>query len=99
MKTINKLLERNAKWAEEIDLDDYQFFHVQSKGQSPEYLWIGCSDSRVPPSEITATPPGSIFVQRNIANMVVHTDFNLLNVVYYAVIVLKVKHIIVFGDN
>ena len=91
------LLEGNMKWVENTKKFNPDFFTKLSKSQKPDFLWIGCSDSRVPATEITNTLPGSIFVQRNIANMVVHTDSNLLSVVNYAVKVLKVKHIIVCG--
>jgi carbonic anhydrase len=96
-KTYRRLLENNKAWANLKKNEDPNFFDVLAKGQSPEYLWIGCSDSRVPANEITGTNPGEIFVHRNIANMVVHTDMNLLSVLSYAVDVLKVKHIIVCG--
>ena len=96
-ETIKQLLEGNVKWVENTLKHSPEFFHKLSAGQSPQFLWIGCSDSRVPATEITNALPGSIFVQRNIANMVVHTDSNLLSVVNYAVKVLKVKHIIVCG--
>ncbi len=96
-KSYNRLLENNKKWvAEQLDLDP-NFFEKLSKGQAPEYLWIGCSDSRVPANTITGTDPGDMFVHRNIANMVVHSDMNMLSVLSYAVEVLKVKHIIVCG--
>ncbi len=94
---IKELIEGNVKWVANINKTLPDFFEKLSKAQTPQYLWIGCSDSRVPATEITNAMPGSIFVQRNIANMVVHTDSNLLSVVYYAVKVLKVKHIIVCG--
>lgn len=94
---MNELLEGNVKWVEETIANDPQFFENLAAGQSPEYLWIGCSDSRVPANQITGTAPGSIFVQRNIANQVHNTDINLLSVVYYAVKYLKVKHILVVG--
>ena len=96
-KVAKDLLEGNEKWVEKINKQKPSFFKKLSKNQNPEFLWIGCSDSRVPSSAITNTVPGSIFVQRNIANMVVHTDANLLSVVNYAVKVLEVKHIIVCG--
>jgi carbonic anhydrase len=94
---IEELLRGNKEWVERINNSDPDFFTKLSAGQNPQVLWIGCSDSRVPSSEITNAMPGSIFVQRNIANMVIHTDINLLSVVNYAVKVLRVKHIIVCG--
>ena len=97
MKTYERLLLENKAWAAEKLQDDPEFFSRLSHLQSPEFLWIGCSDSRVPANEITGTQPGEIFVHRNIANMVVHTDLNLLSVLQYAVEVLHVKHIIVCG--
>lgn len=97
MNSYQKLLLENKAWAKEQVLDDAGFFKRLASLQQPEFLWIGCSDSRVPANEITGTEPGEIFVQRNIANMVIATDFNLLSVLQYAVEVLKVKHIIVCG--
>ncbi len=97
MKTYEKLLLENKAWALEKVEDDPQYFGRLSQIQTPEFLWIGCSDSRVPANEITNTQPGEIFVHRNIANMVVHTDVNLLSVLDYAVTHLKVKHVIVCG--
>lgn len=97
MKTYERLLLENKAWAAEKVADDPEFFTRLVGLQTPEFLWIGCSDSRVPANEITGTQPGEIFVHRNIANMVVHTDVNLLSVLQYAVEVLKVKHIIVCG--
>jgi carbonic anhydrase len=97
MKIYEKLLLENKAWAAEKVQDDPDFFTRLEHIQSPEFLWIGCSDSRVPANEITGTQPGEIFVHRNIANMVVHTDLNLLAVLQYAVEVLKVRHIIVCG--
>lgn len=94
---MKKLLEGNLEWVKETLERDPQFFDNLAAGQQPEFLWIGCSDSRVPASEITKQLPGSIFVQRNIANQVNNTDMNLLSVVYYAVKYLKVKHILVVG--
>ncbi|MEQ6120785.1 carbonate dehydratase [Reichenbachiella sp. MALMAid0571] len=94
---IESLIEGNKLWVKNILKHTPGFFDELSEAQKPQFLWIGCSDSRVPATEITNALPGSIFVQRNIANMVVHTDANLLSVVYYAVKVLKVKHIIVCG--
>ena len=95
--SIKELLFGNQKWVENTTKFDPEFFHKLALGQHPKLLWIGCSDSRVPATEITNTLPGSIFVQRNIANMVINTDVNLLSVVYYAVKNLHVKHIIVCG--
>ncbi len=97
MNSYDKLFLENKAWAKEKILDDPDYFKRLVDLQSPEFLWIGCSDSRVPANEITGTQPGEIFVHRNIANMVVHTDLNLLSVLQYAVEVLKVKHIIVCG--
>ena len=97
MQTYEKLLLENKAWAQEKIEDDPEFFKRLSDLQTPEFLWIGCSDSRVPANEITGTQPGEIFVHRNIANMVVHTDTNLLSVLEYAVKHLEVKHIIVCG--
>lgn len=96
-KSYRKLIEGNLKFSIARKMDDPEYFKKLSLGQTPEYLWIGCSDSRVPANEITGTQSGEIFVHRNIANLVVHTDFNLLSVVEYAVEILKVKHIIVCG--
>ena len=96
-KSYARLIENNKTWvAEQLQLDP-NFFENLSKGQAPEYLWIGCSDSRVPAESITGTEPGEMFVHRNIANMVVHSDMNMLSVLSYAVEVLKVKHVIVCG--
>lgn len=97
MKTYEKLLLENKAWAKERVKVDKDFFLRLVNIQTPEFLWIGCSDSRVPANEITNTAPGEIFVHRNIANLVVHSDLNLLSVLQYAVQVLKVKHIIVCG--
>ncbi len=96
-ETIKDLLKGNQDWVDQMNVEVPDLFDRLSKGQSPRFLWIGCSDSRVPATQITKADPGSIFVQRNIANVVVHTDSNLLSVVNYAVKVLKVKHIIVCG--
>lgn len=96
-KSYLRLLENNKTWVKEQLALDPNYFEKLSKGQSPEYLWIGCSDSRVPANQITGTEPGEVFVHRNIANMVVHSDMNMLSVLSYAVDVLKVKHIIVCG--
>jgi carbonic anhydrase len=93
----NQLLENNKDWVEEMTKKDKNYFEDLSKGQKPPVLWIGCADSRVPANEITGTHPGELFVHRNIANMVVHTDMNMLSVLDYAVSHLGVKHIIVCG--
>ncbi|MDH3348005.1 MAG: carbonate dehydratase [Desulfobulbaceae bacterium] len=97
MRFLKNLFDKNKKWAEKIKESDPDFFTKLSKQQNPEYLWIGCSDSRVPANEIVDMMPGEIFVHRNIANVVVHTDLNCLSVIQYAVNVLKIKHIIVCG--
>lgn len=97
MRTLKELFEKNKQWAEGVKAEDPEFFSKLSKQQKPEYLWIGCSDSRVPANEIVGMLPGEIFVHRNIANVVVHTDLNCLSVIQYAVDVLKVKHIMVVG--
>ncbi|HRO09811.1 MAG TPA: carbonate dehydratase [Saprospiraceae bacterium] len=93
----NTLLSNNKKWVAEITEKDPDFFINLSKGQAPPVLWIGCADSRVPANVITGTKPGEIFVHRNIANMVIHTDMNMLSVLDYAVNVLHIRHIIVCG--
>ena len=97
MKSYEKLLLENKAWAAEKVEDDPNFFKRLSSLQTPEFLWIGCSDSRVPANEITGTEPGEIFVHRNIANLVINTDVNLLSVLDFAVNHLKVKHVIVCG--
>jgi len=97
MKAYEKLLLENKAWATEKVTDDPDYFNRLAHIQTPDFLWIGCSDSRVPANEITGTQPGEIFVHRNVANMVVHTDLNLLTVLEYAVHHLKVKHVIVCG--
>lgn len=97
MKVLNELFERNKAWAKNIKARKPDFFRDLSKQQAPKYLWIGCSDSRVPSSEIVSLMPGDLFVHRNVANVVVHTDLNCLSVMQYAVDVLRVEHIIVCG--
>lgn len=97
MRNYDRLLLENKAWAAEKLQDNPEYFSRLAHLQTPEFLWIGCSDSRVPANEITGTHPGEIFVHRNIANMVVHTDLNMLSVLQYAVEVLKVKHVIVCG--
>lgn len=97
MDSLNSLLRSNREWAERIKAEDPRFFEKLSAQQSPEYLWIGCSDSRVPANQIVGMMPGEIFVHRNIANVVIHTDLNCQSVMQFAVEVLKVKHIIVCG--
>lgn len=97
MKELSHLFVQNQAWANSIRQRDPEFFLKLSRQQSPEYLWIGCSDSRVPANEIIGLLPGEVFVHRNIANVVVHTDLNCLSVIQYAVDVLKVRHIMVVG--
>ncbi|MEP7373319.1 MAG: carbonic anhydrase [Chitinophagaceae bacterium] len=97
MKPYELLLQENKKWAAKKVSDDPEYFNRLSHLQTPEFLWIGCSDSRVPANEITGTEPGEIFVHRNVANLVINTDVNLLSVLDYAVTHLKVKHVIVCG--
>ena len=97
MRTLNQLLENNRAWAEKIKAQDPAFFEQLSKQQTPHYLWIGCSDSRVPANQIIGVPPGELFVHRNVANVVVHTDLNCLSVIQFGVDVLGVKHLIVCG--
>jgi carbonic anhydrase len=97
MSELEHLLACNKRWAKEVQDEKPNFFSDLSQQQAPEYLWIGCSDSRVPANQITGLLPGEVFVHRNIANVVVHSDLNCLSVVQYAVEVLKVKHIIVCG--
>jgi carbonic anhydrase len=97
MKVLAKLFDNNRAWAEKIVRDDPDFFSRSSETQLPDYLWIGCSDSRVPANQIVGLLPGELFVHRNIANIVVHSDLNCLSVMQFAVDILKVKHIIVVG--
>jgi carbonic anhydrase len=97
MSAIKNLLEQNRAWAARVTAQDPDFFAKLSAQQSPEYLWIGCSDSRVPANQIIGLAPGEVFVHRNVANVVVHSDLNCLSVIQFAVEVLKVQHIIVCG--
>jgi len=97
MRTLNHLFEKNKAWAERIRRQDRNFFLELSRQQAPSYLWIGCADSRVPANEIVDLSPGELFVHRNVANLVVHTDLNCLSVMQFAVDLLKVRHIIVCG--
>src|ERR1700719_4316673 len=97
MSTLQHLLDNNAAWAAQIVQRDPRFFERLQSQQAPEYLWIGCSDSRVPANEIVNLLPGELFVHRNVANVVVHTDLNCLSVMQFAVDILKVRHIIVCG--
>jgi carbonic anhydrase len=97
MAPIEKLILENKKWAANVKAQDPEYFERLSHLQTPEFLWIGCSDSRVPADKITGTQPGEIFVHRNIANLVIHTDVNMLSVLDYAVRLLKVRHVIVCG--
>ncbi len=97
MGNLNQLFQNNRAWSDEIRRRDPDFFPKLSRQQTPKYLWIGCADSRVPANEIVGLMPGELFVHRNVANVVVHTDLNCLSVIQYAVEVLKVRHIIVCG--
>ena len=97
MRTLKHLFESNKAWAESIRQQDPEFFTKLSQQQSPSYLWIGCSDSRVPANQIVGLLPGELFVHRNVANLVVHTDLNCLAVMQFAVEILKVRHVIVCG--
>ncbi|CAG5071108.1 Carbonic anhydrase 2 [Dyadobacter sp. CECT 9623] len=97
VKSYQQLFENNKKWVNDITQENPEFFNTLAKGQSPKFLWIGCSDSRVPANALTGTQPGDIFVHRNIANMVIHTDMSMLSVLDYSVNVLGVIHIIVCG--
>ena len=99
MKDLKRLLDQNRAWAENIKASDPDFFQTLAKQQSPRFLWIGCADSRVPATQLAGMLPGEMFVHRNVANVVVHTDFNCLSVMQYAVDVLKVDHIIVCGHH
>ncbi len=99
MKNLKRLLDQNKAWAKGIKASDPEFFQTLAKQQSPTYLWIGCSDSRVPATQLVGMVPGEMFVHRNVANVVVHTDFNCLSVIQYAVDGLKVEHIIVCGHH
>lgn len=97
MKTLAKLFENNRAWVASIEQSEPEFFRNLVDQQKPEYLWIGCSDSRVPANNIVGLPPGDLFVHRNIANLVLHSDMNCLSVIQFAVEILKVKHIIICG--
>jgi len=97
MKNLSLLFENNRKWASQISQTNPSFFSKLAQQQSPEFLWIGCSDSRVPANEIIGLLPGELFVHRNVANLVIHTDMNCLSVLQYAVEILKIKHVIVCG--
>lgn len=97
MKDLKELLDRNKAWSEEITARDPNFFPALARQQAPRYLWIGCSDSRMPATQLVGLMPGEMFVHRNIANVVVHTDFNCLSVLQFAVDALKVEHVIVCG--
>ncbi|MDY0206128.1 MAG: carbonate dehydratase [Pseudomonas sp.] len=97
MPELQQLFDNNVLWSESIKKDDPTFFEKLAKQQAPEYLWIGCSDARVPANEIVGMLPGDLFVHRNVGNVVLHTDLNCLSVIQYAVDVLKVKHILITG--
>jgi len=97
MRVLQHLFDNNKAWSERVRRDDSQFFERLSQQQSPRYLWIGCADSRVPANEIIGLPPGEVFVHRNVANVVVHTDLNCLSVMQFAIDMLKVEHLMVVG--
>ncbi|MBE9539933.1 MAG: carbonate dehydratase [Proteobacteria bacterium] len=97
MSSLESLFVNNRQWAESVNSSDPEFFEKLAAQQNPDYLWIGCSDSRVPANQIVGLLPGEVFVHRNVANMVVHTDFNCLTVLQYAIEILQVKHVIVVG--
>lgn len=97
MKSIKNLFENNRKWSEDINRKNPDFFPTLSRQQAPKYLWIGCADSRVPANEVVGLLPGELFVHRNVANVVIHTDLNCLSVMQYAIEILKVEHVIVCG--
>lgn len=97
MKKIYDLIQSNHEWSQKVALEDPHFFHRLSKTQKPKFLWIGCSDSRVPAEKLTNLEPGELFVHRNVANLVIHTDLNCLSVVQYAIDVLEVEDIIICG--
>jgi carbonic anhydrase len=97
MTDVDELFRRNRNWAEGVQASDPEFFSSLARQQSPEFLWIGCSDSRVPANQITGLAPGEVFVHRNVANLVVHTDLNCLSVLQFAVDLLRVRHVIVCG--
>src|SRR5690606_25302780 len=96
-QSFEKIMAGNRKWAQEVKNDETGLYQELAKGQHPDLLWIGCSDSRVPANQITGTRPGDVFVHRNVANVCVHSDMNMLSVLDFAVNILKVKHIIVAG--
>src|SRR5690606_29769478 len=97
MSAAAELFENNRNWARQVEKEHPEFFQKLSRQQAPRYLWIGCSDSRVPANEIVGLLPGELFVHRNVGNVVVHTDFNCLSVLQFAIDVLKVEHVIVCG--
>ena len=97
MRSLKHLFDANRAWSQAIRLQDPEFFSKLSRQQFPEYLWIGCSDSRVPANQIVGLLPGELFVHRNIANLVVHTDLNCLSVMQFAVDVLQIRHVVVCG--
>ncbi|HSE33625.1 MAG TPA: carbonate dehydratase [Pyrinomonadaceae bacterium] len=99
MDDLKDLLARNRTWAEKIKASDPEFFNSLTAQQTPRYMWIGCSDSRVPSTQLVGLRPGEMFVHRNVANLVIHTDFNCLSVLQYAVDVLKVSHVIICGHD